>query len=97
MKYRKSDNVAIFAVVAFILAIVLGPKTAMYMGILGVLALAAIVLTILLKIFYFGRSKYIPSRKRPKEKEDTFYLDKVQPLNKAQPMEDASSAGQMDS
>ena len=53
MKYRKSDNLAIAAVLLFILAIIIGPKTQTFMTILGVLALAAILLTVLLKLFYF--------------------------------------------
>lgn len=89
MNYRKSDNLAILTVVGFILAIILGPKTQTYMTILGILAIAAILLTILLKLFYFGRSKYIPSRKRPKEQKP-FYLDSVQPLN--QPQHEAEEA-----
>lgn len=80
MKYRKSDNLAILTVVGFILAIILGPKNQTYMTILGVLALTAILLTITLKLFYFGRDKYIPSRKRPKE-EKPFYLDNIPPLS----------------
>ena len=80
MKYRKSDNLAIAAVLLFILAIIIGPKTQTYMTILGVLALAAILLTVLLKLFYFGRDKYVPSRKRPKEKKP-LYLEDVQPLS----------------
>ena len=80
MKYRKSDNLAIAAVLLFILAIIIGPKTQTFMTILGVLALAAILLTVLLKLFYFGRDKYVPSRKRPKEKKP-LYLEDVQPLS----------------
>ena len=80
MKYRKSDNLAIAAVLLFILAIIIGPKTQTFMTILGVLALAAILLTVLLKLFYFGRDKYVPSRKRPKEKK-SLYLEDVQPLS----------------
>lgn len=80
MKYRKSDNLAIAAVLLFILAIIIGPKTQAFMTVLGVLALAAILLTVLLKLFYFGRDKYVPSRKRPKEKK-LLYLEDVQPLS----------------
>lgn len=80
MKYRKSDNLAIAAVLLFILAIIIGPKTQTFMTVLGVLALAAILLTVLLKLFYFGRDKYVPSRKRPKEKKP-LYLEDVQPLS----------------
>lgn len=80
MKYKKSDNIALLAVVGFILAIIIGPKTQTYMTILGILALAAILLTILLKLFYFGRDKYVPSRKRPKEQKP-FYLDEISPLS----------------
>ena len=80
MKYRKSDNLAIATVLLFILAIIIGPKTQTFMTILGVLALAAILLTVLLKLFYFGRDKYVPSRKRPKEKKP-LYLEDVQPLS----------------
>ena len=89
MKYRKSDNVAIAAVIIFILAIILGPKTQTYMTVLGVLALAAILMTVMLKLFYFGRDKYIPSRKRPK-KETSFYLENVQPLSR--PVQEAEAA-----
>ncbi len=80
MKYRKSDNLAIATVLLFILAIIIGPKTQTFMTVLGVLALAAILLTVLLKLFYFGRDKYVPSRKRPKGKKP-LYLEDVQPLS----------------
>lgn len=83
MKYKKSDNLAILTVVGFILAIVLGPKTQTYMTILGILAIAAILLTVFLKLFYFGRDKYVPSRRQPK-KEKPFYLDNMPALSETE-------------
>ena len=84
MKYKKSDLIAIIAIIGFILLLFLVPQNEGGMMTLAVLVIAAIVLTLLLKLFYFGRTPYVSSRKAKREAEKALKLENVAALSSAE-------------
>lgn len=77
MKYRKSDLLAIIVIIAFIVLMFVLPHNENNKMILAILVVGAILMTVMLKLFYFEKDKYVSSRKRKAMEEKARQLGQI--------------------